>query len=155
MRKILTLLLLLVLACSLPAASTAQKSTRRTQKPTSGATSRSRTNSRDDAIGRAFATRTSYVQVEGEGTVLRLLADDTDGSRHQRFIVELASGQTLLMVHNIDVAPRVDGLAPGDRVGFKGEYIWNEKGGVVHWTHHDPEGRHAAGWIVYNGRKYQ
>jgi hypothetical protein len=41
----------------------------------------------DDPIGRAFATRTSDVQVQGEGTVIRVLADDLDGSRHQRFIV--------------------------------------------------------------------
>jgi len=60
-----------------------------------------------------------------------------------------------LLAHNIDVAPRIDGLAPGDRVRFKGEYIWNEKGGVIHWTHHDPQGRHVAGWIVHNGKTYQ
>ncbi len=108
-----------------------------------------------DAIGRAFATRASGIQVEGEGKVIRVLPDDMNGSRHQRFIVELASGQTLLFAHNIDIAPRVDGLQVGDSVGFNGEYIWNEKGGVVHWTHHDPQNRHAAGWLKHNGRTFQ
>ena len=107
-----------------------------------------------DAIARAFAGRASNVHVEGEGIVSRLLPDDTNGARHQRFIVQLASGQTLLFAHNIDIAPRIDGLAVGDSVRFSGEYVWNEKGGIVHWTHRDPQGRHAAGWVIHNGKTY-
>jgi hypothetical protein len=109
----------------------------------------------DSAIGRAFASGTSDIQVEGEGTVVRVLPDDLNGSRHQRFIVQLASGQTLLIAHNIDVAPRIDGLKEGDSVSFNGEYVWNEKGGVIHWTHHDPKGRHIAGWVKHNGRTFK
>jgi hypothetical protein len=63
----------------------------------------------DDPIARAFASRASDVQVQGEGKVIRVLADDLDGSRHQRFIVELVSGQTLLISLNVDIAPRIDG----------------------------------------------
>jgi len=109
----------------------------------------------DDSIGRAFASRASNIQVEGEGTVSHLLPDDLDGSRHQRFIVQLASGQTLLIAHNIDIAPRIDGLEVGASVRFSGEYVWNAKGGVVHWTHHDPQGRHVAGWLMHNGKTYK
>ena len=109
----------------------------------------------DSPIGRAFASGTSDVQVEGEGTVISILSDDVAGSRHQRFIVQLASGQTLLITHNIDVASRIAGLKVGDSVGFNGEYVWNEKGGVIHWTHHDPQGRHVAGWVMHNGKRYQ
>jgi len=109
----------------------------------------------DSQLGRTFKNRTSDVQVEGEGVVTRMLADDLSGSRHQRFIVSLASGQTVLIVHNIDIAPRIDGLQTGDSVRFYGEYVWNEKGGMVHWTHHDPEGRHVAGWLKHNGQTYQ
>jgi hypothetical protein len=109
----------------------------------------------DGPIGRAFASGTSDVQVEGEGTVIGILSDDVAGSRHQRFIVQLASGQTLLITHNIDVAPRIAGLKVGDIVGFNGEYVWNEKGGVIHWTHHDSQGRHIAGWVIHNGKRYQ
>ena len=109
----------------------------------------------DDAVGRAFKTRASGVQVEGEGVVARVLADDTKGSRHQRFIVRLASGQTVLIAHNVDIAPRVAGLEEGDSVRFYGEYVWNGKGGTVHWTHRDPDGRHVAGWLKHNGRTYQ
>ena len=108
-----------------------------------------------DAIGRAFEQRLSDVPVNGEGIVTRLLSDDRTGAAHQRFIVALASGQTILIEHNIDVAPRVQDLQVGDKVGFSGEYVWNEQGGIVHWTHHDPAGRHPAGWIVHNGRDYR
>ena len=109
----------------------------------------------DDLIGRAFASRTSDIQVEGEGTVIRLLPDDLERPRHQRFIVQLASRQTLLITHNIDIARRIDGLEVGDTIGFNGEYVWNAKGGIIHWTHHDPQGRHVAGWVIHNGKTYK
>jgi hypothetical protein len=109
----------------------------------------------DSAIGRAFDTKTSGVQVEGKGVVTRILSDDLTEPRHQRFVVRLASGHTVLITHNIDIAPRVDGLREGDGVSFNGEYLWNPEGGMVHWTHHDPEGRHVTGWLKYNGRTYQ
>lgn len=102
----------------------------------------------------AIENRASNVQVEGEGTVIKVLADDNEGDRHQRFLLKIPAGQTLLVAHNIDLAPRIDGLKKGDQVEFSGEYEWNEKGGVVHWTHHDPRGRHAAGWLKHGGRKY-
>lgn len=109
----------------------------------------------DKFLAEAFADHKSGVEVEGEGTVLRILSDDTEGDRHQRFIVELASGQTILVAHNIDVAPRVPGLKTGDRVAFKGEYEWSDKGGTVHWTHRDPDGGHVAGWIKHRDTTYQ
>jgi ABC-type glycerol-3-phosphate transport system substrate-binding protein len=112
--------------------------------------------SRNDAVfARAFEDMAEGLEVEGTGTVESVLEDDTEGSRHQRFIVRLGSGQTLLVAHNIDIAPRVRGLEVGDTVSFKGEYEWNEQGGVVHWTHHDPDGSHPAGWIEHEGRRYQ
>jgi hypothetical protein len=94
-------------------------------------------------------------QVSGIGTVVRVLADDNDGSRHQRFILELGSERTLLVAHNIDLAPRIPSLSKGDTVSFYGEYETNPQGGVIHWTHHDPQGRHAAGWLEHEGRRYQ
>jgi hypothetical protein len=109
----------------------------------------------DDILASAFSERRSHVVVEGRGTVARILPDDNDGSRHQRFVLRVGTGATLLVSHNIDIAPRVKGLAVGDTVTFKGEYEWNEQGGVMHWTHHDPAGRHEAGWIRHNGQTYQ
>ena len=141
MQKLIKLLLLSLLLCVPPSASCSKIGS---GKPVD-----------DDAIGRAFANRASNIQVEGAGTVLRLLPDDLNAPRHQRFIVKLASGQTLLITHNIDIAPRIDELDAGDNVRFSGEYVWNEKGGVVHWTHHDPQGKHVAGWVEHNGKTYK
>ena len=109
----------------------------------------------DAALARAFDDHASGLEVEGAGTVERVLADDLEGSRHQRFILRLASGQTLLVAHNIDVAPRVSGLRAGDAVAFRGVYEWSGQGGTVHWTHHDPSGDHAPGWLRHGGRTYQ
>jgi hypothetical protein len=109
----------------------------------------------DSALQAAFKNRQSDLQVQGEGVVTRILPDDNEGSRHQRFILRLGTGQTLLIAHNIDLAPRVSGLDSGDAVTFYGEYEWNSKGGVIHWTHHDPDNRHVGGWLKHRGRTYQ
>jgi len=110
---------------------------------------------RSDAISAAFDAGHSGVQVRGAGTVSRILADDDDGSRHQRFILELDSGRTLLISHNIDLAPRIETLREGDAVSFNGVYEWNDRGGLVHWTHHDPRGQHEPGWLRHDGRIYE
>jgi hypothetical protein len=107
----------------------------------------------EDLLTRAFETRASNLQVQGTGTVIRILRDDRDGARHQRFLLRLRSGQTLLVAHNIDVAPRVP-VEEGDGVGFNGEYEWNEQGGVLHWTHRADRGDHADGWLEHRGRRY-
>jgi hypothetical protein len=111
--------------------------------------------SADSTLQNAYDNRQSDIQLAGEGIVTKILADDRDGSRHQRFILRLASGQTVLVAHNIDLAPRIGGLRTGDSVAFYGEYEWNPKGGVIHWTHHDPGGRHTAGWLKHGGELYQ
>lgn len=108
-----------------------------------------------DELRSAFDERRSGVQVTGEGAVSKLLLDDNDGSRHQRFLLMLLSGQTVLVAHNIDLAPRIVSLRKGDSVAFNGVYEWNAKGGVIHWTHHDPDGHHEAGWLKHGGRIYQ
>ncbi|MGB8992548.1 MAG: DUF3465 domain-containing protein [Desulfobaccales bacterium] len=109
----------------------------------------------DQIIGSAFKNRNHHLHVEGQGIVIKILRDDLAGTRHQRFIVRLSSGQTLLIAHNIELAPRIISLRKGDKVFFYGEYEWNSKGGTIHWTHHDLAGRHIAGWIKHNGIKYQ
>ncbi len=108
----------------------------------------------DRAVLEAYRARRSHVWLEAAGVVERVLPDDRAGSWHQRFIVGLEGGHTLLVTHNIDLALRVP-VARGDSVQLRGEYEWTEQGGVVHWTHHDPDGRMPGGWIRTGGRTYR
>ncbi len=111
----------------------------------------------DDGAARiiqAFQQEQSGVWVETAGRVQRVLSDDNEGSRHQRFIVALSGGHTVLVAHNIDLAERVP-LASGDEVRLRGEYEWNPQGGVLHWTHHDPRRRIDGGWIRHEGRTFR
>ncbi len=95
--------------------------------------------------------RQSNVIITLDVTVINILSDDNQGDRHQRLI--LKSGKnTLLLAHNIDIAPRVP-VKKGDFLKVRGEYEWNEKGGVVHWTHRSTSS-HADGWIIHNNKKY-
>ncbi|MFK8052622.1 MAG: DUF3465 domain-containing protein [Woeseiaceae bacterium] len=86
-----------------------------------------------------------------EGTVYKLLPDDNKGSRHQRFLVRSQGGQSLLIAHNIDLADYAP-VSEGSEVLIRGQFEWTEKGGVVHWTHHDPQGRREGGYITVNGQ---
>lgn len=101
-----------------------------------------------------FETRQSGVEVEAVGTVVRALADDLEGSRHQRIIVRLSDGHTVLISHNIDLAPKVP-IERGDELRFRGDFEWNDRGGVVHWTHHDPRGRREGGFLELRGQVYR
>lgn len=109
----------------------------------------------DSLLAKAFSQKLSDIQIQGRGKVVKILPDDRKGRKHQRFILRLGSGQTVLIAHNIDLAPRISSLSVGDIVGFYGEYEWNSKGGVLHWTHHDPQSRHTDGWLEHNNRRYQ
>mgnify|MGYP001794422510 CR=1 FL=1 len=108
------------------------------------------------AVLGAYKNQLSNVIVtDVSGVVTALLPDDMEGSRHQRFIVDIGAGHTLLVVHNIDLAPRLDGLREGDRVSVKGEYEWNDRGGLIHWTHRDPRSSHEDGWIDFGRDRYE
>jgi len=105
------------------------------------------------AVLEAFKARRSGVEVEATGVVARRLADDRKGLPHERFILRVGD-LTVLIAHNTQLAPPVP-VSVGDTVEVRGEYEWNQLGGVIHWTHRDPDGRHAPGWIRLRGRLYQ
>ncbi|HSH86435.1 MAG TPA: DUF3465 domain-containing protein [Methylophilus sp.] len=107
----------------------------------------------NSAVKQAFVQKQSHLWLQGRGVVKKLLPDDAKGDKHQRFLVTISPEQTLLFAHNIDLAPRIE-LNVGDRIQFKGEYIYNPKGGIMHWTHHDPSGI-KGGWIKVNGQTYE
>ena len=94
----------------------------------------------------------TYVEVEA--VVIKVLRDDTVGSRHQRFIVRLEDDTTRLVVHNIDLSPRVP-LDEGDTLRIKAAWIDNDLGGIYHRTHRDPQRDDPDGWIDHKGRRYE
>jgi hypothetical protein len=106
------------------------------------------------SVESAYAKKLRDVQVSGHGVVTKLLPDDQKGARHQKFLVRINTKQTLLFAHNIDLAERLP-VKVGNAVSFNGEYVYNPKGGIVHWTHLDPQGTHTPGWILLQGKKYQ
>lgn len=106
-------------------------------------------------INEAYKQKRSDVFVQDSATVIKLLKDDNHGARHQRFIIDIGAGKTVLVAHNIDLAPRINALKVGDRIEFRGEYIYKPKGGVLHWTHHDPKNKIIGGWITHEDEEYQ
>jgi len=108
----------------------------------------------DNVVQQAYAARRSGQWLETSGHVGRVLRDDNEGARHQKFILELDDGHTVMVAHNIDLAERIP-LRKGMALTVRGRYEWNERGGVIHWTHHDPDGRVQGGWILLNDVRYQ
>ncbi|MCO4798582.1 MAG: DUF3465 domain-containing protein [Colwelliaceae bacterium] len=92
--------------------------------------------------------------MKGSGVVIKIYTDDLKGSKHQRFTLRLKNKKTVLVIHNIDIAPKIYGLNIGDTVEFMGQYQWNKLGGMIHWTHHDPNAKHPLGWLKHNGKLY-
>ncbi len=107
-----------------------------------------------DKIRKAADSQKSGWWLTTSGKVVKTLKDDTKGHQHQKFLLKLAPDITLLVAHNIDLAPRVP-LRQGDSVKIRGRYEWNNRGGVLHWTHHDPKGRQKDGWIYHNSKYYK
>lgn len=94
-----------------------------------------------------FAAFRDKSWVTGSGTVTRVLADDRTPPCHQRFILSDGAGRTVLIAHNIDEWGRLADVKVGDVVAFKGEFVSNSEGGVVHWTHPDKSHRKPGGWL--------
>lgn len=108
-----------------------------------------------DSLLAAQRAQRDGVWVEGELEVVRLLADDEKGSRHQRFLARPAGGDTLLVAHNIDLAPRAP-VAVGGRLRARGRFEWDGRGGgILHWTHRDPDGDIPGGYLEVAGERYR
>ena len=104
-----------------------------------------------------YQAQRSRVEVTISGTAVHVLGTRRGRSgTHEGFLLRPdASCDLLLRVEtNIDLTGPVP-LSDGDRVVVRGEYEYNPLGGVVHWTHHDPRGRHEGGYVQVGGRLYQ
>ncbi len=86
--------------------------------------------------------------------VKKILPEDVQGLPHQRFLIQLSNGSTVLIAHDLKYAPAVP-IKPLDVICIHGEYIWNKLGGLIHWTHRSDSPKHESGWIDFNGQRYQ
>ena len=72
---------------------------------------------------------------------------------HEYFHV-LSQGKRLEVVQNLRCSPQVP-VHPGDGVTLHGELVPDgSHGPLMHWTHHDPSGRHEDGWVIDEGKRY-
>ena len=105
----------------------------------------------------AIAHGRSGQEVTVEGAVVRVLG--TSGGQsgiHERFIVAVQSGnagQDVLVADNITVGHAAP-VRQGDDVVVRGELAIDQSGPVIHWTHHDPRGRHESGFVRDHGVLY-
>ncbi len=108
----------------------------------------------DIGIVELYAQQESGVMVEFEARVERILSDDKVPPRHQRFILTLNNGHSVLIAHNLELSERVP-IKLNDRVKVHGMYQFNAQGGIVHWTHRDQGVGTRHGWIELGGKRYE
>ena len=107
----------------------------------------------------AWRSQRSHVEVTASGSVARIFGIHVGPSgAHEGFLLHLAGaegrGLTVRVEDNVDLTGPLD-LAEGQSVEVRGEYIFDPRGGIVHYTHRDPRGRHAAGYVRVGDKFYQ
>lgn len=70
---------------------------------------------------------------------------------HEGFIVR-AGGATYRVEDNVNITGPIP-LRRGDVVTLLGQFECDDR--VIHWTHHDPRGRHPSGYIEVNAKLYE
>jgi Protein of unknown function (DUF3465) len=108
----------------------------------------------DNEVIAAQSNHLIKVEVTVTAPIKKMLPEDDVGLPHEKFLILLSNGSTVLIAHDIKYAPVVP-VHAGDMVRIHGEYIWNAKGGLIHWTHHSDTPRHEGGWIDFGGQRYQ
>ncbi len=110
----------------------------------------------DAAVCGLFSAQRSGVEVVAQGRVTRVLGVQAGrSSPHEGFLLRLDSGCALVV--RVEVNTDFTGTIPlsiGQRVLVKGDYEYYSRGGVIHWTHRDPRGRHENGYVDVNGTMY-
>lgn len=111
------------------------------------------------AVYDAWRAGRSQVEVTASGSVVRQLGTREGRSgAHEGFLLHLRGaagrGLTVRVEDNVDLTGAI-ALTPGAEVVVRGEYIFDARGGIIHYTHRDPRGRHAAGYIATGGKLYQ
>ncbi|MDP3509818.1 MAG: DUF3465 domain-containing protein [Candidatus Melainabacteria bacterium] len=109
----------------------------------------------DDAqIIQAQSQQARKVELTVTAPIKKLLREEDYREPHQRFLLILSNGTTVLVANDLQYGTYAP-VQEGNVVRIHGEYIWNERGGVLHWTHKSDEPRHESGYIDFNGMRYQ
>jgi hypothetical protein len=106
----------------------------------------------------AWRTHRSYVQVTASGSVARVLGTRLGpAGMHEGFLLHLngaeGRGLTVRVEDNTDLTGPIP-MSAGDDAVVRGEYIYDPRGGIIHYTHRDPRGHHPSGYVQVNGRLY-
>jgi uncharacterized protein DUF3465 len=111
----------------------------------------------NDVVCQTFGAGRSHIEVVADGVVTRVLGTQPGvSSPHEGFLMRLQSGCNLVV--RVEANESFTGVIPlnaGERVTVKGEYEYYPLGGVIHWTHRDPRGRHPDGYVIAGSTRYQ
>ena len=103
---------------------------------------------------RICASGAAHTEIHVSGTITRYLGTRySESGEHEGFLVQTTGSNAPLKIEdNVNITGFIP-LRRGDAVELQGQYECND--GVIHWTHRDPSGRHIAGYVIVNGRRFQ
>ena len=108
-------------------------------------------------VCKTYAAQAGKQEVLAQGNVVAVLGTMLGPSgHHEGFLLHLTGDcdLTVRVETNVDLTGPVP-LKAGEAAIVKGEYEYSALGGVIHWTHIDPGGRHVAGYVQAAGKVYQ
>jgi hypothetical protein len=87
-----------------------------------------------------------------DAIVTRILGERASRSGvHEGFIIR-AGERSFKVEDNVDITGPIP-LRRGNTVSLLGQLECDDY--VIHWTHHDPRGRHPSGYVKVNGKTYE
>jgi hypothetical protein len=147
--------LIALIACCIVISGCANAQTQAPEAPSKDQTGKQSPSTSGDAEAiRAQQLQLVKVPLKVTATVKKMLRYDDRGLPHEKFLLVLSNGSTILVAHNTKMAPYVP-IQAGDIVTVSGEFIWNDKGGLIHWTHHTDTPNHVGGYIEFKGKRYE
>ena len=97
-------------------------------------------------------TPSSHVEVRDRGTIVAVLGvRESRSGAHEGFLIAIGS-HVYRVEDNADITGTIP-LRRAAHVELQGQYECDDN--VIHWTHHDPSGRHPSGYIEIDGTYYQ
>lgn len=94
-----------------------------------------------------------FTELRAAGTVVSLLGErESRSGLHEGFFVRFGNAAPVRVEDNADITGIVP-LRAGEHILIQGQYECDDD--VLHWTHHDPSGRHLAGFIEADGHTYR